>query len=60
VGTLTYWNPLGLSRPVTGLLYIYLITIYHNFIDFNILVYVNVNGMQSLYKLGQDVRVPGF
>ena len=25
LGTLTYWNPLGLSRPVTGLLYLYLL-----------------------------------
>jgi len=24
LGTLTSWNPLGLSRPVTGLLYLYL------------------------------------
>ena len=24
LGTLTYWNPLGHSRPVTGLLYLYL------------------------------------
>jgi len=25
LGTLTSWNPLGLSRPVMGLLYLYLI-----------------------------------
>ena len=25
LGTLTSWNPLGLSRPVTGLLYLYLV-----------------------------------
>jgi len=23
LGTLTFWNPLGLFRPVTGLLYLY-------------------------------------
>ena len=25
LGTLTSWNPLGLSRPVMGLLYLYLV-----------------------------------
>jgi putative effector of murein hydrolase LrgA (UPF0299 family) len=25
LGTLTSWNPLGLSSPVTGLLYLYLL-----------------------------------
>jgi len=28
MGTLTSWNPLGHSRPVTGLLYLYIIYIY--------------------------------
>ena len=28
LGTLTLWNPLGLSRPVTGLLYHYLLPTY--------------------------------
>jgi hypothetical protein len=27
MGTLTSWNPLGLSRPVTGLLYLFTIKI---------------------------------
>jgi hypothetical protein len=35
LGTLTYWNPLGHSRPVTGLLY---------FLPFYI--YVNIAGVQ--------------
>jgi len=30
LGTLTYWNPQGLSRPVMGLLYLYL---YHTMIS---------------------------
>jgi hypothetical protein len=32
VGTLTSWNPLGHPRPVTGLLYLYLL---HAVVDFN-------------------------
>jgi len=30
LGTLTYWNPLGHSRPVTGLLY--LLVLVSNFV----------------------------
>ena len=30
MGTLTFWNPLGLSRPVTGLLYLFYL--YHIYI----------------------------
>jgi len=29
LGTLTSWNPLGLSRPVMGLVYLYIQTAYH-------------------------------
>ena len=28
LGTLTFWNPLGLFRPVMGLLYLYLFLLY--------------------------------
>jgi hypothetical protein len=30
LGTLTSWNPLGHSRPVTGLLYLYLYLYLYN------------------------------
>ena len=61
-GNLTSWNPLGHSRPVTGLLYLYLIVLLlspntfqaqskHNFI-----IHLNFNELQILilYRLDDE------
>jgi len=40
LGTLTYWNPLGHSRPVTGLLYLYINKLHLLDIIFCLIVHV--------------------
>ena len=37
LGTLTSWNPLGLFRPVMGLLYLYVYTHTHTHISFHLI-----------------------
>jgi hypothetical protein len=57
LGTLTSWNPLGHSRPVTGLLYLYIVPLFmksvsHETISINA---AKATKLKRLVRKGQTV-----